>query len=171
MKKGSMILNRSMTTQAGKLTSKTGSRLLSVFLGSVQDGDDPDPESRMHSLGWRQMAVFEASVRISIVHSSTHTEDLDWRLVFSCLGAIDAVEASLRFAYKLIADEIERSEPGTPAPFLNTLTVGTMQIGPIGEDGTPHNGRGPAFFGWKHGDVSIDDHLETLRDEAERRSL
>ena len=170
MKTGSVILNRRLTTQTGEITARTGTKLVSVFLGSVRDGDDPDPERRLHNLGFRQMAMYETSIRISIDHE-TQREDFDWRLVFSCLGAVDAVEAAVRFANKAIRDEFSRSDPGTPAPYLRQMTVGTIKIGPIAEDGTPHNGRGPSYFGWKHDrGVSLDDHLDALRVQAQQNS-
>lgn len=167
MTKGSIVLNRQMTTQLGKLTAQPGTHLVSVFLGAVKDGDDPMPVDRMESLGWRQMAMFECAVRVE-------TDDTvrEWRLAFSCLGAVDAVEASVRFANKMVADEFNRAEPNTPAPHLSSLTVGTIKVGPVGADGTPFNGRGPAFFGWKHDrGVSLHDHLEALRAQAKRNSL
>lgn len=172
MKKGDVILNRAMSTQLGKITAKKGHRLMSVFLGSVPSDMEPDPEKRLYDLGYRQMAMFETAVRISIDHSEARTEDFEWRLVFSELGAVDAVESAVRFAHKMIADELDRGEPGTPAPYLSSIYVGTIQIGPIAEDGTPHNGRGPAFFGWQlqEGGITLDQHLETLRAEARRHS-
>lgn len=165
--KGSIILNREMTTQLGKLTAKKGTQLVSVFLGAVKDGDDPMPNERMESMGWRQMAVFECSIRVVM-----GDDQRDWRLAFSCLGVIDAVEAAIRFGNKMVADEFNRAEPNTPAPYLASLTVGTIKLGPIGEDGTPFNGRGPAFFGWKHDrGVTIEAHLDELRAQAQRHSL
>jgi hypothetical protein len=171
MKSGSVILNRQMTTQAGKLTAKAGTKLVSVFLGSVRDGDEPDPERRLHKLGFRQMAMYEMTILISIDHVDRDQEDFDWRLIFSCLGHVDAVEAALRFANKAIADEFNRSTPGTPAPYLRQITVGTIQVGPIAEDGTPHNGRGPSYFGWTHDrGVSLEDHIAAMRIQAEQNS-
>jgi hypothetical protein len=64
MRKGEIILNRKMATQHGDITADPGHKLVCVFLGSVPDGVDPEPERRMHNLGWRQMAQFETSVRI-----------------------------------------------------------------------------------------------------------
>ncbi len=160
---GTTVLNREMTTQHGMLTAKKGMHLVSVFLGQVRDGDDPAPEKRMESMGWRQMAMYECSIHIST---------RDWRLAFACLGHVNAVEASVRFAKKMLTDEFNSAEPNTPAPYLASLTVGTIKLGPIGEDGTPFNGRGPAFFGWKHDrGISLEAHLEELRTQAERHSL
>ena len=171
MIKGSVILNREMTTQLGKLKARKGTQLMSVFLGSIKEGEEPCPEERMESMGWRQMAMFECAVLVCIDHEDRETEEFSWRLAFSCLGAIDAVEASVRFADKMIKDEFNRSPPGTPAPYLASLTVGTIKLGPISEDGTPFNGRGPAFFGWKHDrGVSLFDHLEELRIAAQKHS-
>lgn len=167
MKKGSVILNRKMTTQSGEVTAEPGQRLVSVFLGTAKDGDDPHPEDLMHNLGWRQMAMFETSVRVSIDHSDQPREDHEWLLTYSCLGAVDAVEDAVRFANKMIKIEFEKGTIGTPAPYLNSIYVGTVKVGPIGKDGTPFNGRGPAFFGWTHNrGTPLEDHLQALRTQA-----
>lgn len=165
-KKGDVILNREMTTQSGRLTAQKGHQLVSVFLGSVPDGQDPDPLRRMHSLGFRQMTMFELSLKIQ-----DHAEKREWRLVYCCLGAVDAVEAAQRFANKMMTDAFNNAPPESPAPVLLSMAVGTIQVGPIGPDGTPHNGRGPAFFSWAHGHgVSLDDHIQALREEAKRHA-
>ncbi len=167
MAKGSIVINREMTTQLGKVTAEPGTQLVSVFLGAFTEGDDPAPDARMESLGWRQMAMFECSIRVVMGN-----DQRDWRLAFSCLGAIDAVEAAIRFANKMVGDEFNRAEPNTPAPYLASITVGTIKLGPIGADGAPFNGRGPSFFGWKHDhDISLEDHLEALRVQAQRHAL
>lgn len=166
--KGTVVLNREMTTQHGMLTAKKGTKLVSVFLGSVRDGDDPVPDERMESMGWRQMAMFECVVRVL----QSDGDEREWRLAFSCLGAVDAVEAAIRLANKVVADDFSRAEPNTPAPFLASLTVGTITIGPIAEDGTPFNGRGSTFFGWSRGrGVSLEAHLNGLREQAQRHAL
>lgn len=165
--KGSIVLNREMTTQLGRVTARDGTQLVSVFLGAVKNGEDPDPVKRLESLGWRQMAMFECAVRIV-----SHVEEREWRLAFSCLGAVDAVEDSIRFAHKVLRDEFADQEPGDKAPFIAAITVGTIRVGPIGAGGTPFNGRGPAFFGWKYDrGVSLEDHLKDLRAQAQRSAL
>lgn len=165
IKKGSVVLSKELATQHGKVDAKDGNSLVCVFLGSVKDGEDPEPARRMHDLGWRQMSFFEAAFRlVTEFPDGRPSSEVEWRIVFSCLGAVDAVEAAVRFAYKLIADD-----NGTP--YLNSLYVGTMKIGPIDEHGVPFNGRGPAYFGWKKGQgVSLEDHLEALRAEARRKA-
>lgn len=165
IKKGSVVLCKELETQHGKVTAKEGFSLVGVFLGSVKDGDDPEPARRMHDLGWRQMSFFEAAIRLVTKFDDGRPEsEVEWRIVFACLGAVDAVEAAVRFANKLIADEGGR-------PYLNSLYVGTMKIGPIDENGVPFNGRGPAYFGWKDGQgINLAEQLEALRAEARRRS-
>lgn len=171
MKPGEMILNRKLTTQKGDITAKPGHRLVSIFLGSVADGTDPEPANRIHNLGWRQMAFFEMSIRICTDREAAPREDFEWRFTYSCLGAVDAVEAAVRFANKAVADQLDRDPPGTPAPYIDMIKVGTIKVGPIDEEGTPYNGRGPCFFGWKKNcGVTLDDHLGTLRDAAERHA-
>ena len=167
MKKGSVILTPELVTQAGQLVAKKGHKLLAVFLGSVPDGHDPDPEGRLHDLGYRQMTYFEASAKISTAEGQR-----EWRLVFSCLGAVDAVEAAERFAYKCMRDEFDRQGSEDQAPILDSLFVGTIKVGPIDEDGKPYNGRGPAFFGWTRQEdgISLKDHIQALHDEAQRRA-
>lgn len=167
VKKGSVVLSKMLMTQHGKITAKDGHQLVSVFLGSVKEGDDPEPARRMHDLGWRQMAFFEAAIRLC----SGPMSEVEWRIVYACLGAVDAVEAAVRFANKLIGDAVSEGPEGSPAPFINSLYVGTMKIGPIDENGVPFNGRGPAYFGWKKGqDVTLEEHLQALREEAKRRA-
>lgn len=167
---GAIVVNRKLTTQVGEITAAPGTKLVSVFLGAFKEDEEPDPEGQLHKLGYRQMAMYETCVRICIpAHGEMPLQNLDWRLVYSELGAVDAVEAAVRFAHKMISEELDRGSPGTPAPYLELITVGTMQIGPIAEDGTPHNGRGPSFFGWKHGrGTELNDHLEALRAEARK---
>lgn len=170
--KGSVVLNRELTTQLGKVTAKDGTQLVSVFLGAVKNGEDPEPAKRMESLGWRQMSMFECAVRIITPTDGLEPEEREWRLAYSCLGAVDAVEAAIRFANKMVGDEFAEQDETADAPFISTITVGTIKLGPIGEDGTPFNGRGPAFFGWKYDrDVSLEAHLQELREKAQRAAL
>lgn len=170
MKKGSIILNRHMTTQSGALTADPGTQLMSVFLGAVKDKVPPNPAERLESMGWRQMAMFECSIRIETDHPERlEPEVREWRLIYSCLGAVDAVQAAQRCAGKLLLDEFNRGEPNTPAPYLASLYVGTMEVGPIAEDGTPFNGRGPAFFGWKHNQgPTLEEQIGLLQEAAEK---
>lgn len=159
-KKGSVVLCNEMNTQHGKVNAKEGHELVAVFLGSVEKGKDPEPARRMHDLGWRQMAFFEAAIRLG----DDAGQEIEWRIVFACLGAVDAVEAAVRFSNKLIVDQ-------NGAAHLNSLYVGTMKIGPIDENGVPFNGRGPAYFGWKKEQgVTLEQHLQALREEAARRA-
>ena len=168
MKKGSVILNRKMTTQSGEFTSSPGKRLVSVFLGTAKDGEDPEPEKLMHNLGWRQMAMYETAIRISV---DGEEEDLEFLLTYSCLGMVDAVEDAVRFANRMIQDEFTKEKPGTPAPYLSSIYVGTIQGGPISKDGKPFNGRGPAFFGWTHNrGTPLEDHMQALRKQAKQEA-
>jgi hypothetical protein len=164
-KKGSVVLCKEMHTQLGKVTAKDGHELVSVFLGSVPHGEDPEPARRMHDLGWRQMSFFEAAIRLTSDIPDQGIQELnEWRIVYACLGAVDAVEAAARFANKLVAD-------GGGLPHISSLYVGTMKIGPIDENGVPFNGRGPAYFGWKKDQgVTLEQHIQALREEAQRRS-
>lgn len=166
IRKGDVVLNREMTTQSGKVTAGDGFQLVSVFLGTVPQGQDPEPLERLHNLGYRQMTMFEAAIRLD-----EGGQEREWRIVYSCLGAVDSVSAAKRFADKLVLDAFNDAEPGTPAPSILSIFVGTMTIGPISADGTPHNGRGPAFFGWTSSSgVSFEKHIQSLQKEAERQS-
>lgn len=164
--KGDVVLNQEMTTQHGKITAEPTFQLVSVFLGTVPHGEDPEPLERLHKLGYRQMTMFEAAIRLD-----EGGQERECRIVYSCLGAVDSVSAAKRFADKLVLDTFNDAEPGTPSPSIMSIFVGTMTIGPIGVDGTPFNGRGPAFFGWtKSSGVPFENHLQSLQKEAERQA-
>lgn len=151
MKKGSMVLVPEMDTQLGRLTADEGHELLSVFLGSVPIGEDPDPAGRLYSLGWRQMAMYVVAYEIqdpSLGHRRNGS------LLFSCLGAFEAAEAGVRHALRVAGDNE-----------LAQIRIGLHEIGPIDEDGVEHTSDTPPFFGWSDQmGCSIEDQITRLKD-------
>ena len=169
MKKGSVIVNRDITTQVGRLTAETGTQLVSVFLGSVESGEDPEPERRLEDLGWRQMSMFEVTLILAI--SDKEADQIEVHHSYSCLGAVDAVEAAVRFAKRMLVEDFELAQPGEKPAYLHTVVVRTMQVGPIAEDGSPFAGHGSAFFAWRYDrDITLDDHLDALRARAKEHA-
>ncbi len=164
---GTVLLSDTIHSQLGVVRALPGSKAISVFLGTVPDGEDPEPARRMEALGWRQMMMFECCVSITTTDPEWHAgRTNEHRVIYACLGAIDAVEAAIRFSKNMLEKEFNLQEPGTAPATIVGLSVSVWQAGPIADDGTPFDGRRPAFFGWVPGTVSLEDHLTAMRIEA-----
>ena len=98
----------------------------------------------------------------SIVTTAADPEG--WTIFYSDLGAVSAVESALRFSTKVMLDEFNEGDAGDPAPLVTGLAVGVTTVGPIGEDGTPHDGTGPLFFSWNStSPVKLEEYVDELR--------
>ena len=159
MQKGSIVLNRKMTTQLGDVIAEPGTQLVSVFLGAVKTGEDPEPERRLHDLGFRQMAVYQTEFSLNCCDKQVRGG-----LIFSGMDGRDALGSAVRYANNALAAMFAQDDIGAAAPFIQQLTVGLVEVGPIDKDGNAHQGDHLKFFDWCIEDeLSLDEYLDQLQ--------
>lgn len=155
---GDVLLTDSIKSHLGHLfADDPDTRLIAVFLGTVSKDDDPDVLGRLEKLGWSRHVVYEVTAQYG-------DGSLRWvhRLNYRHNSPREAALGAVRFARRMLQEEQEVSE----AVELLSITVRTMRLGEIAEDGRPYNGRGPAFVSWGvESEQSLDD-LVTMIEEA-----
>lgn len=124
--------------QLGGIRPRDGHDLVALFLGACRREDTPDAAAYLRQIGFARVHVFEVSL-----YWDRHAQ----RLCFTADGPREAVTAAVRFARRM---EAEASSSGR----LLGLSLCLSRLGPIGEDGAPHNGRGQPFARW-HADSGV----------------
>lgn len=115
---------------------KKGHDLVVLFLGACELGVDPDVPSYLRRIGFQRIHAFEATVHWCDVETG---ESQASRHVFLADSPREALAAGVRLARRM-------TDP-LPEALLG-LSICLMRLGPVNEDGTPHNGRGQAFVRW-----------------------
>lgn len=145
-----MLLSDAIKSHKGQLyADDPDTRLITVFLGTVAEGDDPDVPHRLEKLGWSRSVVFEVRVQLEFL-------DKRWvhSLNFMERSPKEAALAGIRFAQHIQPEDTK----------LLSINVRTMRLGPIGANGAPHNGRGPAFMSWgAESGTSIEELIERIK--------
>lgn len=163
MKPGNIVLTPTIESPIGKLTADDGQELVCLFLGTVAEGQDPHAEKRLYELGWRQATIFEAVIGLRSDEASDETV----RVMFSCLGGLDAIEAAIRFGAAEIRDLVDVF--GTSYVFDRVL-VRLVTIGGIDGDGRPQTSQNKPFFYWQDGKgISLHDYVKKLRNELAQK--
>jgi hypothetical protein len=154
---GDILLCNNVSSHKGTLyADDLDAKLVMVFLGTVADDNDPDVPDRMRRLGWARTVVYEVSLLFG-------KDDQFWhhRLNFEADTPKDAALAAIRFA-EVMSREENKADEGSE---LKSLSICTMTLGKIGDDGVPHNGRGPAFVQWgNEAEESLDDLTKRIEE-------
>lgn len=138
-KVGDVLLVQELESHKGKLSVEEDARIVTLFLGTVEKGTDPDVPGRLKKLGWDRFVVYEVTAQFGD-GEQRWVHRLNYIAASPKSAALDAV----RFARLLEAEE-QKSVSTTQ---LLSIIIRTMRLGMIDEKGKPHNGRGPAFVQW-----------------------
>ena len=160
---GDVLLTDSVKSHKGHLfCDDPTSKLIVVFLGTLHEGMDPDVPGRLKKLGWSRSVVYEVTVQLG-------DGDNRWahRLNFEANTPKEAGLASVRFARCILDEERGAVEEDKESINVLALTVRTMRLGEIDDEGRPHNGRGPAFITWG---VDSGEDLDALVQKIEEAS-
>lgn len=160
-KVGDVLLTDSIQSHKGHLfADDPETKLIAVFLGTIQKDLDPDVPGRLEKLGWSRSVVYEGTAQYG-------DGDNRWahRLNFQADSPKGAALAAVRFARRMLQEERDAVEERKESVNLLALTVRTMRLGSIDDEGRPHNGRGPAFITWgaESGDT-LDDLVQKIEE-------
>lgn len=143
-KVGDVLLTDSIDSHKGHLfADDPDTRLIAVFLGTVAKGDDPDVPGRLEKLGWSRHVVYEVTAQYGDggnrwVHRLNYLAD----------SPREAGLAAVRFARRMLDEERKAVEDNKESINVLALTVRTMRLGAIDDEGRPFNGRNAAFITW-----------------------
>lgn len=160
-KAGDVLLTDSIKAHTGHLfCDDPKAKLIAVFLGTVHEGMDPDVPGRLKKLGWDRSVVYEGTVQYGDGENR-------WahRLNYQADSPKEAGLAAVRFARRMLQEERDAVEDRKESVNVLALTVRTMRLGVIDDEGRPHNGRGPAFITWgaDSGDT-LDDLVQKIEE-------
>ena len=157
---GDVLLADRIHSTRGKMTIEDEeTRIVCVFLGTTIREEDPDVPDRLRKMGWTRNVVFEVTLQFgdgiqSWVHRLNYTSD----------QPREAALAAVRFAKRMLAEEQASVSEDDGDVELMSIIVRSMRLGEIDDEGTPTNGRGPAFVTWGvQSGESLDDLVDKIK--------
>lgn len=152
---GTVLLCDVVTGHVGQIMADVGSKLAMVFLGTAKEDDEVDPSRMLETLGWTRSVVYEVAVQLSR-DGIRETQGLN----FIDASPMKAAFGAVRFAKRMAAQAAEGME-------LEAMTLRSVQLGAINNDGMPKGKRGKDVLGWSRQMMTFDEFEEKLRERAD----